>query len=233
MMKQYWDKLSSKVDAMSKRERVLIFASLTVLVLSLVDTFMLEPVFMSQKELRVQLVQQTASLAELQAQVITVVQENSPNSNSPLRIQLNRVKKELGEGKAFLQSNRDHLVQPEKMAAHLRQLLNRNGRLQLVSLQTMAVTPLIEEAVMSTIGQVVNPEIQQPVSVTSKQVFKHGVQLTLRGSYLDLLNYLTELERLPQQMYWAKAEMQVVKYPVTELTLVLYTLSLDKTWLQI
>ncbi len=233
MMKQYWDKLSSKVDAMSKRERVLIFASLTVLVLSLVDTFMLEPVFMSQKELRVQLVQQTASLAELQAQVITVVQENSPNSNSPLRIQLNRVKKELDEGKAFLQSNRDHLVQPEKMAAHLRQLLNRNGRLQLVSLQTMAVTPLIEEAVMSTIGQVVNPEIQQPVSVTSKQVFKHGVQLTLRGSYLDLLNYLTELERLPQQMYWAKAEMQVVKYPVTELTLVLYTLSLDKTWLQI
>ena len=232
-MNKYWEILSTKVSAMSKRECILIFASLTVFLLSMADTFMLEPVFMSQKALRVQLVQQTASLAEIQAKVITVLEENSPNSNSPLRIQLNRVKKELDEGKDFLQSNREHLVQPEKMAAHLKQLLNRNGRLQLVSLQTMAVTPLMEEPETSTMEAVDNSAPRQPVSVSSKKVFKHGVRLTLRGNYLDLLNYLTELERLPQLMYWAKADMQVVKYPVTELTLVLYTLSLDKTWLQI
>ena len=101
-MKKYWKILSVKVDAMSKRERILIFASLTVFLLSMVDTFMLEPVFMSQKALRVHLVQQTVSLAEIQAKVITVLEENSPNSNSPLRIQLNRVKKELDEGKENL-----------------------------------------------------------------------------------------------------------------------------------
>ena len=35
----------------------------------------------------------------------------------------------------------------------------------------------------------------------NKQVFKHGVQLTLRGNYLDLLQYVKALESLPQQMY--------------------------------
>jgi MSHA biogenesis protein MshJ len=150
-----------------------------------------------------------------------------------LRIQLNRVKKELDEGKVFLQSNRDHLVQPEKMAVHLKQLLSRYNRLQLVTLQTLAVTPLLEdnEDIKPEAAEVNNTQLTNVA--LRKQVFKHGVQLTVRGSYLDLLNYLTELERLPQLMYWAKAEMQVVKYPVTELTLVLYTLSLDKTWLQI
>jgi MSHA biogenesis protein MshJ len=232
-MKQYWEKISAKVDAMSKRERVLIFASVAVLILSLVDTFLLEPQYLAQKELRNQVIQQKVSLAELQAKIITVVQDNSPNSSSPLRIQLNRVKQELDEGKAFLQSNRDHLVQPEKMAAHLKQLLNRNNRLQLVTLQTLDVTPLIEETNITDEEQAVNTDPQLSDEVKSKQVFKHGVQLTVRGSYLDLLNYLSELENLPQQMYWAKSEMKVVQYPVTELTLVLYTLSLDKTWLQI
>jgi MSHA biogenesis protein MshJ len=232
-MKQYWKKISAKVDAMSKRERVLIFVSVAVLILSLVDTYLLEPQYLAQKELRNQVIQQTVSLAELQAKIITVEQDNSPNSSSPLRIQLNRAKQELDEDKAFLQSNHDHLVQPENMAAHLKQLLNRNNRLQLVTLQTLDVTPLIEETNTPDGEKSVISYSQLSDEVKNKQVFKHGVKLTVRGSYLDLINYLSELENLPQQMYWAKSEMKVVQYPVTELTLVLYTLSLDKTWLQI
>jgi MSHA biogenesis protein MshJ len=233
MIKQYWENISVKVDAMSKRERVMIFAAAVVVVLTLINSLLLEPLFIGQRELRGQMVQQKVSLAELQEQIAVVVQENSPNSNSPLRIQLNRVRQELEEGNAFLKSNRDHLVQPEKMAAHLRQLLGRNSRLQLLELQTLAVAPLIKEVAekSSDPSGIVPPPPTQ--TALDKQVFKHGVQLTVRGSYLDLLKYLGDLEKLPQQMYWAKAQMNVVKYPAAELTLVLYTLSLDKAWLQI
>jgi len=38
---------------------------------------------------------------------------------------------------------------------------------------------------------------------------------------------------LPTQMFWGMAKMNVVQYPQAELTLTLYTLSLDKTWLQV
>ena len=142
MMKQYWNKISEKIDVMSKREIVLIFAALTVITLYLVNSLLLETLSASQKELRSQLIQQKVQMAEKRAQKATVIDENSPNSNSPLRIQLNRVKKELADGIVFLQGNKDNLVQPENMAAHLKQLLSRNSRLQLVSLQTLAVTPL-------------------------------------------------------------------------------------------
>jgi len=238
MMKQQWEKINAKVAAMSKRERTFIFVAVVVLGLSLVNTLLLEPLFVQQKTLRNQLSQQQQKMNEVQAQITLVQQENSPNANSPQRKQLNQLKQELEEGNAYLKSNRERLVQPEKMAEHLRQLLNRNNRLQLVALNTLPVTPLIDQPIArdSNTSNADQARVVQKTASNSgleKQVFKHGVQLTLRGNYLDLLQYLSALEKLPQQMFWASAQMNVVKYPAAELTLILYTLSLDKTWLQI
>ncbi len=229
MMKQQWEKISAKVDAMSMRERALIFATIVVLALSLVNTLLLEPLFVRQKALRTQVSQQQQMMGEVQLQIAALQQQNSPDSNSPQRIQINQIRQEIAEGDVYLKSSRERLVQPEKMAEHLRQLLNKNNRLQLLALQTLPVTPLLEQA-----GDKGTDQTRDVQAVTQdKQVFKHGVQLTLRGNYLDLLPYLSALESLPQQMYWARAQMKVVQYPSAELTLTLYTLSLDKTWLQI
>ena len=229
MMKQQWEKISAKVDAMSMRERALIFATAVVLALSLVNTLLLEPLFVRQKALRTQVSQQQQMMSEVQLQITALQQQNSPDSTSPQRIQINQIRQEIAEGDVYLKSSRERLVQPEKMAEHLRQLLNKNDRLQLLALQTLPVTPLLEPAGAKGADQ--SRDVQ---AVTQdKQVFKHGVQLTLRGNYLDLLPYLSALEKLPQQMYWARAQMKVVQYPSAELTLILYTLSLDKTWLQI
>lgn len=229
MMKQ-WVKLSTKVDSMSKRERVFIFATVVILALSLANALLLEPLFARQKGLRGQISQQQQKMDEIQSQIAVVLQENAPNSIAPQRVQINRIRQELAEGNEYLKSSREKLVQPEKMAEHLRQLLNRNSRLQLVALQTLPVTPLIELSEIKSVDQ--GKALLAAVS-SDAQLFKHGVKLTLRGNYLELLQYLKSLERLPQQMYWAKAQMNVAQYPATELTLILYTLSLDKTWLQV
>ena len=55
----------------------------------------------------------------------------------------------------------------------------------------------------------------------------------MRGSYLDLLRYARALESLPTQMYWGEASLSVERYPDAVLTLTMYTLSLDQTWLTI
>jgi len=67
----------------------------------------------------------------------------------------------------------------------------------------------------------------------SPLVYKHGVELVVKGNYTDLTQYLTRLEGLPWQMFWGKAELKVEEYPKAALTLTLFTLSLDKTWLRI
>jgi len=194
---------------------------------------LLEPLFAQQKVLRNQLAQQQLRVNEVKMQISAIQQESSPNSTSPQRTRINQLKQQLDEGDIFLKSSREKLVQPEKMAEHLRQILSRNSRLQLVSLNTLPATPLLEQAAEKNADK---PKVSQVAGAEAgmdKQVFKHGVQLTLRGNYLDLLQYLSALEKLPQQMYWTQAHMNVVQYPSTELTLTVYTLSLDKTWLQI
>lgn len=226
-MKQYWEKFSTKVDDLALRERVLIFAAAAFFLVTLVNAFFLDPLLAQQKKLSAQVVQQQEKMKEIQAQIEALLQAKKGDAVSPERLRLSQLKQQIAEGDAYLQSSRERLVQPEKMAGLLEQVLGRNGRLQLVSLQTLAVTPLIE--------QVDSKDANAPLAAADmapeRQVYKHGVQITVRGSYLDLLQYLTSLEKLPVQMFWGMAKMNVVQHPVAELTLTIYTLSLDKTWL--
>lgn len=224
MISQLWGKMSARVDAMSLRERVLIFAAGAFLLVSLVNAFLLDPMLLKQKNLSRQVVQQQEKMKEIQAQIDVLMQARSAQDNSPQRQQINRIRQELAEGQAYLQSNREKLVPPEKMAELLRQVLSKNANLQLLALQTLPVTPLLENA---------KPEVIPAVAGAETKIFKHGVEMTVRGNYLDLLQYLNALERMPTQMFWGKVKMEVVQYPAAELTLTLYTLSLDKTWLQV
>jgi len=190
MMKEQWEKISAKLNAMTVRERVMIFATIVTVLLTLLDMLLLEPLFVRQKALHSQLSQQQQMINEVQTRIGVLVQENSPDANSPQRNQLKRIRQELAEGNAFLKSNRERLVQPEKMAEHLRQLLNRNNRLQLVTLQTLPVTPLIEQPQVKGGEQVKAEAKVMLATMQEKQVYKHGVTFTLRGNYLDLLQYL-------------------------------------------
>ncbi len=228
MMMQYWEKFVFKVDGMSLRERALIFAAVAFLLVSLINVLFLDPLLAQQKKLSAQVVQQQEKMKEIQAQIEALLQARRSDVHSPQRLRLGQVRQQLAQGNAYLQGRRDRLVQPEKMASLLQQVLNKNGQLQLVKLQTLPVAPLIEKAAQLE-GAATAPE--HAAAGLDQQVFKHGVQITVRGSYPELLRYLTALERLPVQMFWGMAKMNVVQYPTTELTLTLYTLSLGKIWL--
>jgi MSHA biogenesis protein MshJ len=223
-MQERIDKIVAKVDGFSLRERALIFFAAAALVVSLVNALFLEPLLVKQKNISVQVVQQQEKMKEVQAQIANLVQAQQADANSPQRERIRALRQQIADGDAYLKSRRDKLVPPEKMAQLLEQVLNRNGRLQLVALNTLPVSLLIEPSADAAAVQMTGAE---------KQIFKHGVTITVRGSYADLVQYLTALEKLPTQMFWGVAKMDVVKHPTAELTLTLYTLSLDKTWLQV
>lgn len=231
MIRAQWQKMAGKVDALSLRERVLVFAAMAFLVASLADTLLLTPMLNKQKRLSSQVVQQQEKIKEVQAQIDALIQARSGATSSPQYLRLNALKQELSETEASLQKNREKLVAPERMAELLRQMLNRNANLQLMKLETLPVTTLLEDDSNSAeTGATAKPRAS---AVLEKQIWKHGVKLTVRGNYLDLLQYMHALEQLPTQMIWNQARLQVGQYPAADLTITLYTLSLDKTWLQI
>ena len=228
-MKRYWELVRGKIDGMSLRERAVIFLAAAFVVVASVNAVLLNPLLVKQTALSAQLVQKQEKMKELQAQLQAHSQARRDDQHSPLRTRLAQLKQRLQEQDGYLQSHRDRLVEPDKMAGLLEQVLNKNDKLQLVELKTLPASPLVEKPQPSAadlpIGQK-QPDLQ-------KQVFKHGIQITVRGGYLDMLRYLAALEKMPVQMFWGEVSLSVEKYPDAVLTLTLYTLSLDKTWLTV
>lgn len=220
MKKSGWDKFASKIDGMSLRERMLTFAAVSAVIIALTKSVLIDPLLLQQKNLSKQLLKQEGGLKEAQAQIEVLQHTGKAEEESPLRARLDQVQQQLAEGAAYLQHKRERLVAPDQMPELLEQMLERNGRLQLLSLHNLPATPVLEKPINAT-------------AQNEKQLFKHGVQITVRGNYLDMLQYLTELERLPAQMFWGEAALKVETHPDAVLTLTLYTLSQDKTWLQI
>jgi len=70
-----------------------------------------------------------------------------------------------------------------------------------------------------------------PAAAPAPLLFRHGVQLVLQGSYLEMIGYLEALEAMPTQLFWGAAVLDADQYPQARLTLTLYTLSLDQKWI--
>ncbi len=211
-----------KVDGMSLRERILIFAAAAFTLVSMLNAFLLDPLSVEQKRLSALVVQQQERMKETQAKLNEILLAKQTDKISPQRERIAQLREQLVQGENYLNVTRDKLVHPEQMAKLLEQVLNKNARLQLVELSTLPASPFVEQA-----------DDKTKAVLQERQIFKHGVKIMVRGSYNDLTQYLAALEGLPAQMFWGMAKMNVVQYPKAELTLTLYTLSLDKTWLQV
>ncbi len=235
-MKDYWVKACNSIDDLSLRERAMIFIAAAFVVVSLSEVLLLDPLLARQKMLSSQVIQQQEKMKELHAQMQNLLQAKRDEEHSPLRDRIAQLKQQLQKQDDYLQSRRDRLVEPGKMADLLKQVLDKNGRLQLVELKTLPVSLLIEKPQPADVaGQAIPADSPGALKQadTQKQIFKHGVQITVRGGYLDLLRYVAALEKLPMQMFWGEASLSVEKYPEGLFTLTVYTLSLDKTWLTV
>jgi MSHA biogenesis protein MshJ len=64
-------------------------------------------------------------------------------------------------------------------------------------------------------------------------IYRHAIEITLAGSYADLMRYAEELQHVSPRPLWSAIQLKVVEYPRSELTFTLYTLSLDLPWLAV
>lgn len=227
-MKDFWEIAANKIDFLSLRERVFIFAALGFVLIALINTTLLDPLLAKQKKISAEISQNQEKSKELQAKAESLLDAKKHDENSPLRLKIEQLKQQLAVQDGDLEKRRERLVAPNQMAHLLEQVLSKNAHLQLVSLKTLPVSLLLDN----------NNAAASAVSAASSNndrplMYKHGVEVTIRGSYLELLQYVQTLEKLPTKMYWADASLTVDKYPDAIFTLTLYTLSFDKIWLTV
>ena len=226
-MKRYWQPLALKVDALTLRERAIIFTMVALFVVVLMNLVLLDPQFSRQKQLSQKTQQDQAQIAGIQAEIQQKVKLQGTNPDAVAQDRLQKLKQQAALIRTTLLKTQKDLVSPEKMAALLEDILKRNGKLRLISLKTLPPGSFNETAAnANSPAAALSPDHQGNPSI-----YKHGVEIMVEGGYLDMLEYMAALEAMPWQLFWSKARLNVEEYPRTTLVLTLFTYSLDKKWL--
>lgn len=231
-LNKYWHTAHVKIDGMSLRERAMIFMAAAFVLISLFNTFFLDPLLLKEQALSQKVVQDQLKMKAQQATIQASIDAKRDAQNSPLHQRVAQLREQLQEQKQYLSHRSDRLVSPAQIPLVLEQVLKQQSQLQLLKLETLPLAPLIEDKPAND-GTVVAQSQTTLSGGVQQQIFKHGVRITVRGSYLDLLRYLTALENLPTQMFWGEVVYKVDEYPNAVMSLTLFTLSLDTIWLTV
>lgn len=237
-MKQYWIRLSGRIDARSARERALIFLVAAAMLIALINALLVAPLQAERTQLAKQMKQDEDKIAAIHTQINALVKASTGDVDAGKRAHLAKLQQEVAKSDEALRNLQKGLVLPDRMVNLLEDILRREGQLQLVSMKTLPVSGILDAVENKVKPAAVSAAIEKKAADLlavpgSPLVYKHGVELVVKGGYADLLQYLTRLEGLSWQMFWGEVEFKVEEYPRSALTLTLYTLSLDKTWLSI
>lgn len=241
-MKQQWEQLTNKIDALTLRERGIMLVVISGAIIFLFNSLLLDPQYAKQKILSDKIKQEQAQIAALRMEITQRAANINADPDAEIKKRIAGAEQQLIQIDAGLQELQKNLVRPEKMTGLLENILKRNHKLQLLSLKNLPVINVIEEkedttSLASKVVAAINPTTSTSAIVSEQNlhnaIYKHEVEIVLQGSYLDMLNYMRELESLPEQIYWNKGKLTVIEYPKASLTLHLFTLSLEKKWLNL
>jgi MSHA biogenesis protein MshJ len=209
------------LDQRSLRERILLPASVLVAGLFCSYALFFEPQGVKRHQVREQIVELNTTVAELdrQAEAIESRAQDDPDREHRLRQQ--QLQAEISRLDERLKDLTVDLISPRDMAEVLRGLLTRQGGMKLVSLENLPAVELLPVA-----------ENESGADDTERiNLYRHPVRIVVSGTYLQALDYLRELEKLPRKLFWDDLEIVVGDYPHTEISLTVYTLSHRKGWI--
>ena len=198
VIQRYWQPVAARIDEMALRQRAMLFVTLSVALIGLVHVLLLEPLFLKQKGLIERVNRDQSQLSAVRTQISAVVREQQ---NDPETAALRQLESRIAEAERALAAKKEDFAAASRLPGLVRELLRGTRR---VTLEQLRVLP--------------------GAQVEGSQLYRHGVELSVTGTYLELLQYLSALEELPVRLLWGSAELQTQQYPEVRLTVQLYTL---------
>jgi len=232
-VKQQWQRFVEFVDNMSLRERALIFGTAALLLVALMDATLISAESDRKQRLSVDISQRQTEMKTIQEQLQKMVSARQSNPDREMRARLASLKTETAAVDAAINEEQRRFTAPGQMRAVLEGMLDRNHGVRLIEFKTLP--PAAIGDVRAQAQQAEKPAAGKPAANAAAgaepPVYRHEVEITVSGGYLELLKYLTDLERLPTQLYWGQADLNVLAYPKLSLKLTVYTMSVGSAWL--
>ena len=226
-------------DSRVLRERLLMLGVAVALTAYLADALWITPAFKQWTQSRARHTTASAGLERLNDDIARQVAETRALEQQ-LKLEVEQLRTRVQRTDAELHQVGTTLIPAVDMLPVLERMLAQVGGLRLRSMQSLGRTELAAGAMPAAatpaaapVAVAVAASSPAPKADASPVLYRHGFELTLEGSYADLLAYLRALEAMPQHVLWGGVQFKVEQHPRALLTLRLYTLSLDRSWLEI
>ncbi len=220
-MNKWFQKLQDQVDELSLRERALIFLSGTAVIVMTWNFLFFVPQNNVRDSLNLQMgaIQKKLIVRTQEATALAQMVSSSADLKKAqllidLRLESANLGSEMSEASAGL-------IPANELLDVLREVLAQSNELEIDRIEILPPEKLALD---------LNSLIMTGKAVASgnQGVLKHTVELSLQGSYFDLLRYLQGLEALPWRLYWDSLNYQVSGYPMGDIELRVSTLSMSE-----
>lgn len=191
-MKQKWQLLAGRIDAMQLRERVFLFLALIVSCLAVADTVWLTPAQAAHKQAKQRFEAQAGELQRLRDELRVVAQTADPSK---------AVRDDIAAANMRLESINQEIraVAPGSdggpaIEQTLVQFLRRQDGLTLLSTGTLKADAPVAAGMPTPPG-----------------LTRRGLELSVSGSYADLVRYVRTLENALPNLRWGTLQLKTTR----------------------
>lgn len=210
----------SQIDALSLRERGLLLAGAFMVLFLIWDWLLMSELARKSAAVNTEIQHIQARSTQLSNMLAAAAQQRGSDPNIVLGAELGRLRSDIATLDETLGQRHGSIISPTQMAKVLENVLARHGRLKLIGVRSLERSTVFDSA-----GNTGNPA-DLPGSV-----FRHGLELEVDGSYLDVLAYLRELENLSSHFFWDRIVLESRQYPANRVRIMVYSLNLEEGWL--
>lgn len=215
-LKQYADRF----NAQTIRERGLIAFSIIVVIVFLWWNYYAAPMMAKVENRQSENDRISSEIQNTRVVIGSIRQRIAAGVNQEKEIRLSRLVEDLAAVEEQLRVTTIELVDPEKMFQLMSELVYRDSRLKLLSLQRREVRAAIPPS---------DPEKPED----DAGIYRHVLELQFAGSYLDILLYMQSMEAIDWKLLWDEIEIVSEEYPKVVVRVVMSTLSTRKEWVGI
>jgi len=200
-----------KYQTLQERERNIMLVGSGLLIILFCYVALIEPMWLSMQKVNKNLTTIENFNYQLESKVHEAQNQERENPNKPLQdryLQLTKQAESLDQQISLLTQA---LVPPQEMLSLLGNLVKAEKNARLISLNNLP---------LQTVTLSNNADDK-----TSGEIYRHGLELRIYGSYSDAVSYLNRIEALPWKVFIEDLSYSTEQYPNGILILKVYTLS--------
>jgi MSHA biogenesis protein MshJ len=226
-----FEELCERFDGLAVRERLLLLGSVVAGFYLLWDTTLLLPIQNNKKQIQSDLIDVQNKIDQISTEKKIFDKVLSQDPDAALRREQLRMQGRLSQLDGQLNELSLYLISVDKLPEVIRNISESASGITLLGLQALPPEPIALNSdnafALKSLGVAAKSFMsdQSSTSQSSDAVHRHAIRLKIEGQFFEVADFLKSLESLKWRFYWEGMDYRVIKFPVAQVNIELYTLS--------